>query len=188
MRNARAISGTLKPQAALRVRTTCDFGRQGGVTACEDHRELLVAEAVAVSHGLAEAGQVGLIDGDLALLAAEDAPPADEVERLVAGHLHEPGARVLGDAVVGPEPEGLEHGVLDDLLGQVQVLQPEPPAQCRQHRRRVVAKQVVHQRVDLGLGGGWRHVSGRPMKSTWRIEIGPIGRWGQSDASRTASS
>ncbi len=174
-------AGGLEGQGDLRLR------RERRVIAREDHRELLVAEGIAVALGSTEMDQVGLGHGQLALLAAEDAAAADEVERLVAGHLNEPGARVLGDAVVRPEPERLEHGVLDDLLGQVQVLQPESPAQAREHRRRVVAEQVVHQRVDLGRRV-WGHVSGWPMKSTWRSSIRPIGRWGQSEASRTASS
>ena len=63
------------------------------------------------------------------------------VDRLVAGDAGDPGARVVGDAVVGPALERDHERLLHRLLGEVEVA--EDPDQARDRPSRLVPEQAV---------------------------------------------
>lgn len=87
------------------------------MAAREDEAEPVVAHG---SHlqglGLVVGQGVGLL---VAVLAG--GLPADAIDGAVAGGGDEPAARVGRDAPLGPQPGGLDEGVLDRLLGAVDV-------------------------------------------------------------------
>ncbi len=69
---------------------------------------------------------------------------AQDVERLVLRHLHDPTRRVGGDTVIRPIAHCLDDTVLHHVLSQLEVLEAEDTGQRGNHLPRLVAEQVVN--------------------------------------------
>ena len=142
-RNARAISAVVRPPSARRVSATRASGDEGRVAAGEDQPQAVVGELLAL-HGLLlclrpqplEAGE------DLGL-HLERALAAQPVDRAVAGDPGDPGARVVGQPVARPSFERNHEGVLNRLLGEVEVA--EDADQARDRPPRLASEQAVER-------------------------------------------
>ena len=76
--------------------------------------------------------------------------PAQGVQAQPQRHLPDPRLRRLVGADLWP-PAGRPHErLLHDVLGQVEVVDPEDPRECRHHLARLAPEQMVHERVDVG--------------------------------------
>jgi hypothetical protein len=67
--------------------------------------------------------------GQLWRETAERALPPDDIDSLVPGDLIQPARGVPGDSREGPVPERLRQGVLDHVLGEVDVVDAEDPGE-----------------------------------------------------------
>ena len=81
---------------------------------------------------------------ELAQLVLVAALAAEAVDGAVAGGAHDPGARVVGQAVAWPALERDRPGLLHRLLGEVDVA--EDPDQRRHRPPRLAPEQPVHDR------------------------------------------
>ncbi len=123
------------------------LARERRVAAGEHHTQLVVGQR-AVEHLAGRLGGVGHVlqrGGQLVLLAVQGALAADDVQRMVPGHTHQPSRGIVGDAVVGPLAQRLEQRFLHDVFGQLQALGPEDTRQGGDHLPRLVAEQVVYE-------------------------------------------
>jgi hypothetical protein len=59
--------------------------------------------------------------GELGLLRLEGSPPAQPVDCPVPRRRHDPGPGIRRDAVAGPALRGDREGLLDGVLGEVEV-------------------------------------------------------------------
>src|SRR6185436_9865075 len=98
----------------LRVR------RQRRMAAGEDEAQAVVLEALVLClHGLTRLRVEPL--GELVRRGVEARPPADTIDRLEAARGHQPCARVLRDALPLPLLDGRGEGLVERLLGEVEV-------------------------------------------------------------------
>ena len=117
---------------------------------------------------------------------------ADQVDGPVAGHPHKPGGGVVGQTVDRPRLKSLAKGVLDDVLGEVEAVQPEKLGQIRDHLSRLPAKKMVYQfRYVLHNGLRKDHIGTIGLIST-DPSLSKIGEpwdnstaWARSSASTT---
>ncbi len=122
VRNARAISLTLRPETMRKASAICWFD---GSTGSQQH-EQEAKDVVAIMRiiqpvrhlgfGIAEIRDLVLVGQ---LLLARFAPRT--VERNVAADQNEPGSRITRRAVGGPGLERPEAGLLERLLGRIEV-------------------------------------------------------------------
>src|SRR5262245_39211489 len=85
-------------------------------------------------------------------LAGEDALTLEDVERAILCHSGEPRGWILGNAMVGPDFECLDQGVLRDIFSKIEVLRTESTCENRDKPASLVAKEVVDESLDIVLG------------------------------------
>src|SRR5262249_37679595 len=90
--------------------------------------------------------------GQLLRLAVEDVVALEDVERAILRHSCEPCGWILGNAMVRPDFECLDQGVLSNILGKIEVLGTESTREERDKPASLVAKEVVDQPLDIMLG------------------------------------
>src|SRR5262249_55852267 len=90
--------------------------------------------------------------GQLFRLAGEDALALENVERAILRHSCEPRGWILGNAMVGPDFECLDQGVLRHILGKIQVPGTECTCEDRYKPASLMAKEVVDESLDIVLG------------------------------------
>src|SRR5438445_352344 len=78
------------------------------------------------------------------LLVAEDLLAADHVQRQVSRSPHDPGGRVLRNAVKRPGLQRSGQRFLDHVFGQAQMLDAENSRQRRHQLSALVTEQVLH--------------------------------------------
>ena len=97
------------------------------MTTGEHHLQLIVADLVI------EIGPVGLRPTvcstleqqcDLVLLGAKILSASDDIERVIARYLREPGRRILRNSSEGPVPHCFEKCILHCVLGELQIFKP----------------------------------------------------------------
>src|SRR5438445_5251050 len=100
---------------------------------------------------------------------AELIVPPQEIDGPIAGHPHEPGGGIVGNAVKGPHLQGPAEGVLDHVLGHVEAAQPENPGQVRDHLPRLLTEKMVDESRDVFRKGPprrristWKRLGGSP--------------------------
>ena len=94
--------------------------RQGGMTAREDQPQPVILDALIVPHGsLRDVGLEPL--GDPRQRLVESRPPAHAIDGLETPRRHQPRPRVRRHAVPWPLLHGRSKGILQRLLGQVEV-------------------------------------------------------------------
>ena len=101
------------------------------------------------------------------------------VERFVAHHSKEPARRIVRNAVEAPLRQRGNERLLHDLLRERKMLRAEDARERGDHLPRAVAKQMVHDAVDL------LH---QDIGSISRTSIVPKSRCGQPFATESASS
>jgi hypothetical protein len=146
----------------------------------QHHAELVVAQFVSearvfLRRTLAERSH------ELRLFVAQRGLATELVECAIAGHLEQPGARILRDAAQRPLLHRRHERLLHDLFGQRQMRRAEDPREGGDHLSRAVAEQMIDQRVDVR-----RHV--RQASSMRRISMEPKSRCGQSSTIFDAAS
>jgi hypothetical protein len=104
------------------------------------------------------------VPGELLGLVTQPATPAQAVDRPVPGGRRDPRAGIGGDAPVGPDLEGRDEGVLDRLLGEVEVA--EDADQGRDRPSLLLAEQAVDDVVGGGVARAQPAVA--PARSTAR--------------------
>ncbi len=124
------------------------LARQDRVAGHEDQPQHVVLDAV-VEHRL-EVGLLGLLElaAELLVLALQPRVAAEQVDRTVLGGGHEPGARVVRDARLGPLLQRRHERVLREVLGQPDVA--HLPRQAGDEPRRLDPPD----RLDRGLRAG----------------------------------
>jgi hypothetical protein len=141
-RDEERVGDLLGRQAAERAQRQRDLrlGRQRGMAAREDELQALVGDRRRVHVVLHR----GLGHGEQPRLRGERALAAQPVDRAVARGGHQPGAGVVGRA--GPRPALRRHreGLLDGLLGEVEVA--EEADQGGEHTPPLVAEDLLDQR------------------------------------------
>jgi hypothetical protein len=120
----------------------------------EDQAQQVVADVV-VDRGV-ELGLAGLLlDLELApellVLALEPLAPTDEVDRTTLADGHEPGARAVRDARLGPLLQRCDERVLCEVLGQADVAHHSGEAGDEPGRL------DPPDRIDRAMDGGGRH-------------------------------
>jgi hypothetical protein len=133
----------LDGEAAHRLQREGDAGRprEHGVTAHEDHRQLVVVHAPR-GDGVCAVGRPG---PDRLEPVVQHTLAAEHVERAVARDLEQPPARVVGHAPVGPRRQRAEQRVLHDLLGEVEPVGAQPAGQHGDHASGAVTEQVIDE-------------------------------------------
>jgi hypothetical protein len=133
------------------------WASEGGVAADEDEGELRVGDLVDEVEGrwLEGAGfELGFeLEFRLVLAEVEATVAFEDVEGAVVGDAGEPGFGVVGDALKGPELKGLDHGVLDRILGDFETACAEDAGEVGDHAAELVAEEMVHELVYAGAGG-----------------------------------
>jgi len=114
---ARAISGVESPPEGPQGEGDPGLGRQGRVAAGEDQPQPVVGDGVHLV--VLPAGRLQQGQGSPAL--GQPALAAEPVDGLVAGGGDDPGPGPVGDARARPTLDGDQEGLLDRLLGQVEV-------------------------------------------------------------------
>jgi len=82
---------------------------------------------------------VGELRGEVAELIVTP----QEVDGPVAGHAHEPGGGIFGNAVNRPRFQGPAKGVLNHVFGQIEAAQPEILGQIRDDLPRLATEKMV---------------------------------------------
>ncbi len=127
------------------------------MAADEDEGELRVGDLVdEVEGGWLEGAGLELgFELELSLVLAEvDAAVAfEDVEGAVVGDAGEPRLGVVGDALEGPELEGLEHGVLNRILGELETARAEDAGEVGDHAAELVAEEMGYELVYAGACG-----------------------------------
>src|SRR5262249_23501004 len=126
--------------------------------------------------------------GQLFRLAGEDALALEDVERAIFRHSCKPRGWILGNAMVGPDFECLDQGVLRHILGKIEVLGTECTCEDRDKPAGLVAKKVVDEPLDIVLGRIRWHKRAPYRARISRISRVPSPMAGHSPASSTACS
>src|SRR4051812_33911303 len=87
------------------------------MTAGEDQPKALVGDLL---HVISQAFECAELLG-LCCLDSSDAVPSQAIDRLVACREHDPARWVVRDSAGRPGTQGLDEGILDRLLSQVEV-------------------------------------------------------------------
>ncbi len=120
----------------------------------EDHAQLVVAKLLFEIWIVRRSGGcLGKFGDDRVRFLAEQAAVADRVDGDVVRHAEEPGAGVLGHALVGPRAQGAQHGLLHRLFRQFKLGRAEQPREMRDHSARLVPEQVLQQHPCIGRCG-----------------------------------
>jgi hypothetical protein len=114
------------------------LGGERGVAAGEDEPQPVVRDGAVVDLVLLAGGHERL---ELADLVLEPLRPPDAVDRLVARGGGDPRAGIARQAALGPDLERDEEGVLDGLLGEVEVT--EHPDERRDRPPRLFPEQAA---------------------------------------------
>ena len=119
LRNACAISSVVRPQTSRNVSATCASGRKRRMAAGEDEPQPIVLDGLAVPWS-------GLVDDGIHLLGdilhrVEPRASAYAIDGLEATGRYQPRARIRRHAVARPLLERRAEGVVQRLLGEVEV-------------------------------------------------------------------
>jgi hypothetical protein len=88
------------------------------------------------------------------VLAVEQLPPAQQVDRTVLRGGHEPGSRVVRDARLRPPLEGDDEGVLREVLGQADAA--HDPREAGDEPRRLDSPDGGDRAMGIGSRHGYR--------------------------------
>ncbi len=135
----RDLAGRQAPQRLQRERHA-GVHRQRRVAAGEDQPKPVVRDPAHVGLVSPEGLERGQPGQGLRPLA-EGALPPEAIDRAVAGGRDDPGPGAVGEAPLGPGPQGLRERLLDRLLRQVEVA--EDPDQGRDGPPPLLAEQPV---------------------------------------------
>jgi hypothetical protein len=91
------------------------------------------------------------------LAVVDTAVVFEGVEGAVVGDAGEPGLGVVRYALEGPELKGLEHGVLNHILGEFETARAEDAGEMGDHAADLVAEEMGHEVVYAGAGGFGRY-------------------------------
>ena len=154
-RNARAISSVVRPPSRRSVSATRASVERTGWQAVNIEAQQVVADVVVEGRVEVRRGRLLVRPAspaaDLLVLALEQLVPAQEVDGPMLRGGHEPGARVVRDARLGPLLERGDEGVLGELLGQADVA--HDPREAGDEPGRLDPPD----RVDGAMGVGSRH-------------------------------
>ena len=144
VRNACAISSVVRPHTSRSVSATCASGASAGWQHVKIRRKPVVLDALFVGPGR------GVDDREVGLVAdfverVETRAPAHAVDRLEASGRHQPRARIGGHAVARPLLQRRPEGVVQRLLGDVEVA--EQADQRREHTAGVGEVDGIHRLV-----------------------------------------
>lgn len=123
--------------------------RQPRMAAGEHHPELIVLESLGLEHFVDDGRERPLRVEQPPELGRErprGALAPEDIERRVLRGRHEPRGRVVRHAAELPHRERAAEGVLNDVLRQRQVVDPEDTCERRDHAPRLATEQVLHRR------------------------------------------
>jgi hypothetical protein len=138
------------------------FGRQFGMAAEEDQRELVIGERMVAA--LESMRCFGVRECRGSALAA------DQIDGPVTRCLNEPRRRVLGDAVMRPVLECFDKGVLSGIVRKVDAIGAQDARQSGDDSAGLATEEVL----------GFRRGAGYPMCWTSRTSMLPQSRCGWS--------
>ena len=151
-------------QAAERAQGERDprLRRERRVAAGEDQPQAVVGELVGVTARSSPSARAARARPASSVFASSVALAAQAVDRAVAGDARDPGAGIVRHAVARPALEGDDEGVLDRLLGEVEVA--EDADQGRDRPSRLAPEQAVERpfanRYDAAASWHAGHASG----------------------------
>ena len=133
-RNARAISSVVSPPTSRRVSATCDSSESAG------WQQAKISERRSSGSGSSMSGSArcGLESREELRLSRERLVAPDQVDRPVSRRRDDPGAGVRRRSVPRPALDRCREGVLNRLLGEVEVA--EDPGEDRDRAAELLAE------------------------------------------------